>query len=628
MFHIDGEWVKDDQGRTVLWRGVNLGGSSKVPTVPDGATYRREGFFDHRNVSFVGRPFPLEEADEHYARLREWGLTFLRFLVTWEAVEHAGPGIYDEEYLDYLEAVVAKARRHGLTLFIDPHQDVWSRFTGGDGAPGWTLEAAGFDMQRFQATGAAIVHATHGDPFPRMIWPTNWTKLAAGSMFTLFFAGNDLAPQTRVNGEPIQEYLQRHYIGAMMEVAGRLREFDHVVGYDTMNEPSAGFIGWMNLMQTGGRLQMGDTPTPLQAMALGAGIPQTVDVWEMGPLGPRRSGQRRIDPGGATAWQAGVEPVWRANGVWMVDDDGDPVLVRPDHFWRVKGQAVDFNTYYRPFANRYAEAIRSVDPDAIIFVEGDTGMPPPEWRLGDARDVVHAPHWYDGMVLVTKSFSPVAAADERTGKAVVGLPGRIHRSFVEQVGRLRRYTEERIGAAPTLIGETGVPFDMNDKRAYRTGDFRGATRALDRMMKVMEALLMPFTLWNYTADNTHARGDQWNDEDLSIFSRDQQTDPADINSGGRALDALLRPYPQATAGEPLELSFDYRRGECAFSFEHDPAVDAPTVLYVPRWQYPSGAAVEAASGRVELDQAAQVLRYWPTRPGGRHTIRLQRAKQG
>ena len=60
-------------------------------------------------VTFVGRPFPLEDAHEHFSRLRRWGFTFstystrmaredtiltcnvVRFLVTWEAVEHAGP---------------------------------------------------------------------------------------------------------------------------------------------------------------------------------------------------------------------------------------------------------------------------------------------------------------------------------------------------------------------------------------------------------------------------------------------------------------------------------------------------------------------------------------------------------
>ena len=122
-----------------MLRGVNLGGSSKVPYTPNGATHLREKFFDHRHVSFIGRPFPLEEADEHFGRLRTWGLTFLRFLVTWEAIEHAGPGIYDLDYLDYLHAIIQKAAEHGLTVFIDPHQDVWSRFSGGDGAPGWTL---------------------------------------------------------------------------------------------------------------------------------------------------------------------------------------------------------------------------------------------------------------------------------------------------------------------------------------------------------------------------------------------------------------------------------------------------------------------------------------------------------
>ncbi|HUV89602.1 MAG TPA: cellulase family glycosylhydrolase, partial [Anaerolineae bacterium] len=203
--HVDGTWFKDNEGRTLLLRGANLGGSTKMPYRPDGATYRREGFFDHRNVSFVGRPFPLAEADEHLGRLRAWGMTFLRFLITWEAIEHAGPGEYDAEYLDYVYAVIEKAGEYGIDVFIDPHQDVWSRWTGGDGAPGWTLEAVGMDLTKLSDTGAAIVHAIHGDPFPRMIWPTNYDKLGAATMFTLFFAGNDLAPQTRIDGVPVQE---------------------------------------------------------------------------------------------------------------------------------------------------------------------------------------------------------------------------------------------------------------------------------------------------------------------------------------------------------------------------------------------------------------------------------------
>ena len=201
-----GSHFVDEHGRTLLLRGVNLGGSSKLPTTPDGATHRPAALADPANVSFVGRPFPLAEADEHFARLRSWGLTFLRFLITWEAVEHAGPGLYDQAYLDYLEAVVARAAAHGLRLFIDPHQDVWSRFSGGDGAPAWTLEAAGLLVDRLPEAGAAVVHAFYPPPYPRMIWPTNSGRLATATMFTLFFGGSAFAPGLRVDGEPIQEY--------------------------------------------------------------------------------------------------------------------------------------------------------------------------------------------------------------------------------------------------------------------------------------------------------------------------------------------------------------------------------------------------------------------------------------
>ena len=113
----------DQQGRKVLLRGVNLGGSSKTPYKPNLPSHIQDGFFDHRNVSFTGRPFPLAEADRHYARLRSWGFNCLRFLTTWEAIEHEGPGIYDEEYLDYLYQVVAKAGEYGFYVFIDPHRE-------------------------------------------------------------------------------------------------------------------------------------------------------------------------------------------------------------------------------------------------------------------------------------------------------------------------------------------------------------------------------------------------------------------------------------------------------------------------------------------------------------------------
>jgi hypothetical protein len=616
---IAGTRFVDELGRTLILRGVNLGGSSKVPVRPDGATHLRDGFFEHRDVSFVGRPFPLEEADEHLARLRAWGLTFLRLLVTWEAIEHAGPGRYDEEYLEYLRAVVERAGRHGLHLFIDPHQDMWSRFSGGDGAPGWTLEAVGFDVTTLAETGAAVVHALHDGPFPRMIWPSNETKLATATMFTLFFAGSTFAPQIRIEGEPAQEFLQRHYVAALCQVARRLRDLPCVVGYDTLNEPLRGYIGWPDLRVAGGMVKVGACPSPFQAMLLGAGYPQAVDVWSAGPTGFRHRGTRVVNPGRASAWLPGRECVWRRSGVWDEGAGGEPRLLRPDHFARADGRAIDFaQDFYLPFARRFREAIRAAHPGAAIFVESAAQQPPPRWQ---AEGLVNAPHWYDGFVLFLKRYSDWVAVDHRSGRLVF-TPWAIRRSFAAQL-RALAHEAERLHGAPTLIGEFGVAFDLGGGRAFRDGDFGTQVKAMDRSLRALDDALLSGTLWNYTADNTNAHGDLWNGEDLSIFSRDQQKDPRDVHSGGRALEAVVRPYARAVAGEPLRMGFDRRRRVFELVFRHDAAIDAPTEIFVPDFQYRRGYEVDVSDGTSESIREAQTLAYRHGVGRETHTVRIR-----
>ncbi len=84
------------------------------------------------------------------------GLDFLRLIVTWEAIEHAVPGIYDDEYLEYIYRIIKKAAEHEMNLFIDPHQDVWSRFSGDDGAPGWTFEVVGLNIKTLLKPGQQL----------------------------------------------------------------------------------------------------------------------------------------------------------------------------------------------------------------------------------------------------------------------------------------------------------------------------------------------------------------------------------------------------------------------------------------------------------------------------------------
>jgi len=637
----------DELGRTLHLRGVNLGGSSKVPTVPDGATWRSESFYNHRTVSFVGRPFPLAEADEHFARLRRWGLTFLRFLVTWEAIEHAGPGQYDEAYLDYLYAVVRKAAEYDLLLFIDPHQDVWSRFTGGDGAPGWTLETVGMNLSKFHATGAALTHQALGDPLPRMLWPANYGKFACATMWTLFFGGDTFAPQTQVEGIPIQRYLQDHYLAAVGQVAERLKAFDHVIGYDTLNEPSQGYIGYPDVNQIAAELvSQGPSPTIYQGMLSAAGYSQTVQDRGYRLFGLGRKRRTVINPNGVSLWRDGYGPIWRQNGVWDVTRDGGPQLLRPDYFASVDGRPVDFGRdFFAPFVKRYKAAIRVIDPNALIFVT----PPPPEMAYGQVGygplsgvGWVHAPHWYDGLTLGFQRYISWLGLNVQGERPRLSLGrGRKRRAFAEQISHLAAGAQSNFDSAPSgvpvIIGETGIPFNLSKRAAYGSGDFGKQIAAMDDTIQALEANLVGFTLWNYTADNSNDHGDQWNDEDLSIFSRDQRKrardaegKPDDLNDGGRALEAVVRPYAYKIPGQPLAMSFDIKSRTFVCSFRYDPDATGPLVLFVPELQYPDGVAFDAPDGRITYDRQTQIanyepdpavsihhLRSWPQKPGNR-----------
>lgn len=613
MVRVQGSRFIDAQGRTLLLRGVNLAGSSKVPRTPDGATWRTAGLFEHRDVSFVGRPFALADADAHLARLARWGLDTLRLLTTWEALEHQGPRQYDAAYLEYLEAVVRKAGEHGHRVFIDFHQDVWSRFTGGDGAPGWTLEAAGFQLEHLHETGAAVVHGLHQGPLPRMLWPSNAGRLGAATMFTLFFAGDAFAPRCRIGGESAQAYLQEHFLGAVEQVVRRLRGVPCVFGYDVLNEPSPGYVGCADLERPFG-LEVGPRPSPLEAMALGAGQTRQVGDWTRGVLGPRVQRKVTVNPRGLRAWRAGADCVWRAEGVWEPGPGGAPRLLRPRHFAERDGRPVDFTAdFYRPFLEAAARRIHALAPEAVVFLESVPQRPGPDWAPAASGPVAYAPHWYDGVVLFLKDFHPFLGVDFQTERPIFWA-GRIRKAYAEQLSGFARHAEERMGGVPVLIGELGVPFDLRGGEAFGTGDFSRVARALDRTMVAVEDSLSSACLWNYTPDNTNARGDGWNEEDLSLFSVDQQTDPADPDSGGRALDAAVRPWPLAVAGTPLRCAFDRRTRAFEFDFRPDPMLAAPTELFVPRLQYPGGVQVRAP-GRHVLDLAAQRLHYFPDDPG-------------
>ncbi|TMW57088.1 hypothetical protein Poli38472_003013 [Pythium oligandrum] len=654
----------DAQGRVHIFRGVNLGGSSKLP---HGYTHsdplQRARFFDDvASVSFVNRPFPLAEADEHFSRLRRWGLTFVRFIVTWEAIEHAGPGIYDREYLQYIRAVLEKAAEYDILFYIDPHQDVWSRWTGGDGAPMWTLESIGLEPRNFEATKSALCIETANissvDKFPKMIWPTNYFKYACATMFTLFYAGGRFAPSCYVNGVQVQEFLQSHYINAMTELARVLVGLPNIVGFGSMNEPSCGLIGVEDLSQCFQKTELRYelAPSPFQGMCLAEGIPQTVGSWSNGikqHVFGRPDKMVRVDPQGKRAYKDGHRCVWLQEGVWSMDAQGNATLHKPNYF-----SAVNFDRdFYVPFARRYIEQIRSVLPATMLFVE----LPPLEFYRSEFPDLppsvipraINATHWYDGVTLFLQQWRPYFTVDPTTKMPAFGRHA-VRKMHERQLAHIKKYGTVQMHNAPTIIGETGIPFNMNHGKAYRSGDYRDTEDALDHTITCLEANLLSYTLWCYASDNTHSFGDMWNREDLSIVSedrvqqrrtheRDEQArcglltphnrydgahnEPRD--AAARALLAFARPHATKIAGIPSKSSFFLlrRRYEAVYTAldgkSSKDRITGPTEIYVPHCQYPRGYAVHVSDGRFETqthDGWDTVLVYHDENVKNRHVL--------
>lgn len=93
--HSSSAHFRLNDGRTILLRGINLASSAKTPRGQPG--WKKEGFWEGAKsgeMSFRGRVLELDEADEHLERLRSWGFNTLRFVTTWESIEHGGPYVH------------------------------------------------------------------------------------------------------------------------------------------------------------------------------------------------------------------------------------------------------------------------------------------------------------------------------------------------------------------------------------------------------------------------------------------------------------------------------------------------------------------------------------------------------
>jgi hypothetical protein len=416
----------------------------------------------------------------------------------------------------------------------------WSRFSGGSGAPLWTIYACGLNPQSFAATEAAIVQNTYPKPaeFPKMIWATNYFRLAAATIFTMFFGGKDFAPKCIINGMNIQDYLQGHFVAACVHLARRIHEagdleHDVVVGWESFNEPHKGLLGYVDLsvIPKDHPLKKGTTPTVWQMLLTGSGRACEIETWDMGGLGPYKVGRTLVDPHGEVAWlPAGYddsrygwkrdpewrlgECIWAQHGVW---DPATDTLLKKDYFAKNprNGEAIDYptftNTYFMDLYRRWRDGIRSVFPTSLLLLQYPTLELPPLIKGTEDEDpkMGFSPHFYDGITLMTKKWNRTWNVD------VLGiLRGRylhpalaikigetaIRNCFKDQLAALRQEGLDRIGKHPCVLTEFGIPYDMDEKEAYKTGDYSSQSAAMDANYYGVEgANLEGACLWVYVA---------------------------------------------------------------------------------------------------------------------------------
>lgn len=127
----------------------------------------------------------------------------------------------------------------------------------------------------------------------------------------------------------------------------------------------------------------------------------------------------------------------------------------------------------------------------------------------DDPNMVYAAHFYDGITLITKKWNKIWNVD------VLGIMrGRyltpafavklgetaIRNCFRDQLAAMRQEGLERMGEHPCVFTEIGIPYDMDDQQAYRTGNYKSQTAAMDANHYALEGShVAGYSIWVYTA---------------------------------------------------------------------------------------------------------------------------------
>ena len=563
LWYAENGFIKDFYGRSRIFRGFNFGSIKTPQPVESG---------DAGGVSFTDRPFPETDADEIFRRLADVGCTLIRWGVTWEAVEHEGPEMYDEDFLAYTRRMIKKAAEYNIAVIVQPYQNAWCRWTGGCGAPLWTIEKLGFNKEMLAECGAVYTkEAAKKDGYSAYPWQLNYQRYLCQTMFTLFFAGNTFAPECKIEGISAQDYLQEHYIAAMYHVARRLKDCENIIGFGIMNEPSSGYIGISNLDSfIEPPVPEGVACTPFSGMKAASGLISTFNHFELKHSGLSIKKRVVVNDKRNSGEKAIASCPWKTAGVWH-EENGEAILDKPDYFYMRNGQPVDFSEdYLRPFQQMFMEALQKKHPEYIFFTECIPA------GVTDGFNTAGIFSCYDANINAYRKAKTEWL--ENTSQMVINST----ESFLEK-------------GVPAIMGDFGVPMcGMHGSKEERL-NFTAQEEVLTAYMETAEKELISTVISEFSPCGQEK--DASCTADFNVYNA--------VLKQFKAEKGFSRPYPIAVAGKPVSFEF-HTDGIPFFEFEWDSAVCPPdtnaadTEIFIPDIWFPYGWHVDYFDGNGDV----------------------------